>query len=118
MRCRLPIKASAVVLYTGWLLMLPPFDGHGSVDTDAPLSRWAHFISYDTAKACQDALVSASDSTRRADGKDGKGGIFEYAHGGSLSAVGRDRRQRRVEVSDGERWLSGDGWRLVRQGRY
>ncbi len=72
MRCRLPIKASAVVLYTGWLLMLPPFDGHGSVDTDAPLSRWAHFISYDTAKACQDALVSASDSTRRANGKDGK----------------------------------------------
>ena len=67
MRCRLPIKASAVVLYTGWLLMLPPFDGHGSVDTDAPLSRWAHFISYDTAKACQDALVSACgfDQARR-----------------------------------------------------
>ena len=72
MRRRLPIKASAVVLYTGWLLMLPHFDGHGGVDTDAPLSRWAHFISYDTAKACQDALVSASDSTRRADGKNGK----------------------------------------------
>jgi hypothetical protein len=45
--------ATALAL-VGWYLMVPP--GHNkAVDTNAPLSRWAMFLSFDTAKECERA---------------------------------------------------------------
>jgi hypothetical protein len=72
MRCRRAIEASAVVLYTGWLLMLPPWDGHGGANTNAPLNRWEHHESFDTAKDCQEGLTSNWDLASRVYGQDGK----------------------------------------------
>jgi hypothetical protein len=36
----------------GWFLMLPPNDGE-TIFPNAPMSKWIHAFSYDTARACE-----------------------------------------------------------------
>jgi hypothetical protein len=48
----MPRHARAVILFGGWLLMLPPIKGDDGVNTHAPVSTWEHLHSYDTAGDC------------------------------------------------------------------
>ena len=50
--------AGAVILLGGWLLMAAPFvdrrgHGRGYYDDTAPVARWTHGESFDTAVACE-----------------------------------------------------------------
>jgi len=52
-----PRHAAALAL-VGWYLMVPPRNLHpfvkgDSVDTTAPLSKWIHLASSDSAKECE-----------------------------------------------------------------
>ena len=60
--------ARAVILLGGWLLMLPPTKGE-DVNTHAPLSRWEHRESYDTAAECTDDRNSKWTSAEKRRGE-------------------------------------------------
>ena len=45
-------RAQAVLLFGGWLLMLPPIKD-GRIDEDAPIAKWRQWSAHDTAQACQ-----------------------------------------------------------------
>jgi hypothetical protein len=50
----------------GWYLISPPPTGRGTVDPEAPVTRWLQSNAFDTAKACDDYLI---DSYTRAEAK-------------------------------------------------
>ena len=58
--------AGAVILLGGWLLMAAPFvdrrgHGRGYCDDTAPVARWTHGESFDTAAACEARLRRCDD---------------------------------------------------------
>jgi hypothetical protein len=44
---------TAALALVGWYLMTPPLGPNGSIDPNAPLSRWEEFEGYDSAAACE-----------------------------------------------------------------
>jgi hypothetical protein len=48
----------AALALVGWYLMLPPVRPDGSVNANAPLSKWKTSNTYDTADECKTALLS------------------------------------------------------------
>jgi hypothetical protein len=51
-----PIHAAALAL-VGWYLMMPFSMPDHEPNTSAPLSRWAHYSSFDSAKECEQAAA-------------------------------------------------------------
>jgi len=58
-------RHAGVLALVGWYLMAPPMSGRDSYLPElAPLSRWATFDSFDTAKECRDARSDMLKATR------------------------------------------------------
>ena len=54
------LRHAAALALVGWYLMVPPLAGtkqHPGLDTNAPISHWSIYKSFDTAKACETALL-------------------------------------------------------------
>src|SRR5262245_30146160 len=49
----------AVLLFGGWLLMVPRDKSPGTVDVQAPIATWRQESAYDTAKDCEAARTKA-----------------------------------------------------------
>ncbi|MGA7762676.1 MAG: hypothetical protein WCA59_13100 [Candidatus Binataceae bacterium] len=63
----------AALALVGWYLMLPPIRPDGSVNANAPLSKWETSNSYNTADECKKVLLGL------------RGGWVGYANGHELN---------------------------------
>lgn len=43
---------AALVVVVGWYALVPP-----AADLQAPLAKWDHFRSFDTAKECEEMMI-------------------------------------------------------------
>ncbi len=51
MQCR-----STILIACGWFLMVPPLNGK-TVQDSAPMAKWTHVTSFDTARECENDRV-------------------------------------------------------------
>jgi hypothetical protein len=62
------LRHAAAVALVGWYLMVPPLGPNGSIDPNAPLSRWEQYEGHDNAAACEVAhsqLLDLADVIQR-----------------------------------------------------
>jgi hypothetical protein len=51
--CYLLALATSAPAESGWYLMGPPFDDRGVIVPEAPLKKWSHVESFDSARECE-----------------------------------------------------------------
>jgi hypothetical protein len=84
------IRRWLTIIVMGWYLMGPPFDDKGVILPDAPLKKWSHVESFDSARECE-----ANQSIR-----------FQRASA-VLSKMQDDMRTGKVKVTDAYSTVAG-----------
>ena len=51
------LRHAAALALVGWYLMVPPSPSVYTVDTKAPISKWIDFVTYESARQCEDGLA-------------------------------------------------------------
>jgi len=55
------LRHAAALALVGWYLLLPPWVAYDTFDASAPLSKWQHSYSYDSATECESDRSSMID---------------------------------------------------------